>query len=394
VFSIIGNTTLESLAQAQRDDSTLEPYITYMETGILPISNLNARQVIMEADNFVLEDGILLRVTPTVKMIKNNSLEYRICIPLSMRADIIRDNHDHMMAGHLGLKKTYSRISEKYFWFGMYSEVREWVRLCKQCGAKKGLPNPRLGIPHSHLHADRSFQVRGADMLGPLPTTKQGNRYILVFTDHFSKWVEVFPLKETTATTIAKHYVEDVICRFGAPEALLCDRGNNFIGQVMIEVNKLLQIQSLRTAPYHPQTNGLTERFNKTLCTMLSMYVSKHQSDWDEPLPYVAFAYRTAIHSSTNRTPFEIVQGRNPVLPNDLQVRLETNHNVTADTYVKQLQEKLTNTFAEVQHYEGLIRQKRETDYQRRNKEHQFNIGDQVWLYNYAGKEGLTHKLQ
>src|SRR3978361_427153 len=120
--------------------------------------------------------------------------------------------HDHKLSGHLGLKKTYSKISEKYFWFGMYSEVREWVRVCKQCGAKKGLPNLHLGIPHSHIHASSPFEVMGADILGPLPTTKQGNRYILVFTDHFSKWIEVFPLKETSVKTIAKYYVENIIC--------------------------------------------------------------------------------------------------------------------------------------------------------------------------------------
>ena len=82
----------------------------------------------------------------------------------------------------------------------------------------------------------------------------------------------------------------------------------------MTEINKLLDIKAAKTSPYHPQTNGLTERFNKTLCTMLRMYASKHQRDWDEPIPYVAFAYNTFVHSSTNQCPFVVVQGRYPRL--------------------------------------------------------------------------------
>ena len=116
----------------------------------------------------------------------------------------------------------------------------------------------------------------------------------------------------------------------------------------MSEINQLLGIQSLKTSPYHPQTNGITERFNKTLCTMLSMYVSKHQRDWDEPIPYVTFAYRTAVHTSTNQTPFKVVYGREPTLPNDMLVLVENNQHLTADQYVQQLAETLRTTFQEM----------------------------------------------
>ena len=214
-----------------------------------------------------------------------------------MRADVIHDVHDHSLSGHLGLKRTYAKIQEKYFWFDMYADIKEWLRLCSVCGSKKGKIDERMGIAHSHIAASKPFEVMGMDIIGPLPTTVHGYRWILVFTDHFSKWAEAFPMKDSTAPTIAKHYVEDIICRHGAPKRILSDRGNNLIGEVLTEVNRLMGSVSIRTSPYHPQTNGLTERFNKTLCTMLSMFCSKHQRDWDEPLPYVLFNFLGSMNT-------------------------------------------------------------------------------------------------
>src|ERR1700754_3182431 len=221
----------------------------------------------MESENFAIKEGLLLKISPTVRMLKTQEVNYRLCVPESMKADIFQENHTHKMAGHMGLKKTYERISQRYFWFGMYADIKEWVKLCRVCGASKGIPNERLGIPHSHIYTSAPFEVVAADLVGPLPITKSGNRWLLVFTDHFSKWVEVFAIPDGTAPYIAKHYVEDIICRFGPPLVLLTDRGNNLVGSVMTEINRLLDIKAAKTSPYHPQTNGLTERFNKTLCT-------------------------------------------------------------------------------------------------------------------------------
>src|SRR5690348_16742263 len=101
---------------------------------------------------------------------------------MTMKADIIRNNHDHKLeGGHLGVKKTYARIFEKYFWFDMYTGAREWIRLCKNCATKKRFPNEQLGIPNSHIKADRPFQTIGIDFMGPFPVIKQGNRHILVY---------------------------------------------------------------------------------------------------------------------------------------------------------------------------------------------------------------------
>jgi hypothetical protein len=118
-------------------------------------------------------------------------------------------------------------------------------------------------------------------------------------------------------TTIAQIFIEEIVCRHGAPRFLLSDRGTNFIGSLAKEIYSMLNIKKINTTPYHPQANGRTERFNYTLATMLSMYVNDNQLDWDAYLPYVLFAYRTSIHSLLKESPYYLLYGRLPLTPLD-----------------------------------------------------------------------------
>lgn len=231
--------------------------------------------------------------------------------------------HDLTISGHLGVKRTYERIASKYYWKGLYKDVQEWISTCVDCASKKGTPNRNhelLTIPTTE-----PLEIVGFDLMGPFPTSKRGNRYILVFTDHFTKWVEIFAISRIDALTIAQIFVEQIVLRLGTPKMILSDRGKPLIGQVMKHGEDLLQIKQITTSAYHPQTNGLTERFNKTLVTILSMFVSNNQNDWDEYLPYVAFAYRTTVQSSTKFSPFYLMYGRQPLFPTDLVTSVNQN---------------------------------------------------------------------
>ena len=145
---------------------------------------------------------------------------------------------------------------------------------------------------------ERPFHRVCVDVLGPLLPSEQGNRYIAVFTDSLTKWSEAFAIRTTGADVIAKLSVEKVIPRHGAPLTLLSDIGKNFLSKLVQEIYDLFKVKKFNTTTYQPQTDGLTERFNHTLCTMLSMYVSKHQRDWDRFTPFALFAYRTAVQDS------------------------------------------------------------------------------------------------
>ena len=159
----------------------------------------------------------------------------------------------------------------------------------------------------------------GIDIVGPLSVTTTGNQYIIVATEYLTKWPEARALKDTKATTVAKFIYEEIICRHGCPKVLLSDQGTPFCNELVDSLCQLMQIRHRLSSAYHPQTNGLTERFNKTLCTTLAKYVSDYGDTWDNFLNAALFAYRTVQNHTTKYTPFKLLYRREAMLPMDLQ---------------------------------------------------------------------------
>ncbi|XP_055999913.1 uncharacterized protein K02A2.6-like [Ostrea edulis] len=181
-------------------------------------------------------------------------------------------------------------------------------------------------------------------ILGELPRTDQGNRYtcILVVYDYFTKWTESFATPNMEAQPVAKILVEEVFAKFGLSRILHSDQGRQYESHLFKEPCALLHIEKTRTSPYHPQTDGMVERFNETLATMLSAYVNDHQTNWDEFLPHVMQAYRSAVHKTTGCTPNFLMLGRETSTPLDLMYELPGELKVTPQNqWVWELQERL-----------------------------------------------------
>uniref|UniRef100_A0A224Z186 Tick transposon n=1 Tax=Rhipicephalus zambeziensis TaxID=60191 RepID=A0A224Z186_9ACAR len=133
------------------------------------------------------------------------------------------------------------------------------------------------------------------DLLGPFPTLNSGNKWIVVATDYLTRYAETRALPKGSAAEVAKFFVENIVLRHGAPEVLITDRGTAFTADLTQAILRYSQTSHRRTTAYHPQTNGLTERLNKTIADMLAMYVDVEHKTWDAILPYVTFAYNTAV---------------------------------------------------------------------------------------------------
>jgi hypothetical protein len=384
---------LEKVKESQRLDSELKPMIDYLEHKIIPEDQTTRETIVGEAIAYELIDGILCRTFRHTLKIGNDQYEPRIVIPKRMREEMLHAFHDSLIGGHLGIKKTYEKLAHKYYWKGLYNDVKMWISTCVDCSMKKGVQNKKVGnildVP-----ARKPWEIMGMDIIGPLPITRKGNRYILVFTEHFTKWVEAFPLSRIDSETIAKFFVEEVCFRHGFPDKLLSDRGRQLIGEVMTEVTKLLGIKQKTTTAYHPQTNGLTERFNKTLIVMLSMYVSKQQNDWDEYIPYVIFAYNTAIHPSTNAVPFELVRGFPARLPMDLpQLTPEKEESMTLDEYKSMITRKYDEIKEKIGYQNEKIKQKMDRLKNIDREPVLYKSGDLVWLYYDVVPVGKVKKL-
>ena len=166
-------------------------------------------------------------------------------------------------SGHLGLWKTWQ---ERYYWAEYEADVATWINECKQC-QQRNPPQPH----NKHHWSQLRVTTLSLDIMGPLPLTTAGNKYIMVVTDLFSKWVEAFPVKATDTETLASLLVNEVVCRYGVPLYLHSDQGN-LTSNLMIALCKQLRITQTRTGTnaYHPQGNGQVERFNQTLESMLA----------------------------------------------------------------------------------------------------------------------------
>ena len=182
---------------------------------------------------------------------------------------------------------------------------------CNTCCRRKPW-TAEPAVPMRNNLASRPGECWAMDIVGPLPTTRNGHRYILTMCDVFTRWAEAIALPDQRAPTIARAVVDRVIAAHGVPEQILTDQGQNFDSQLMHHVCQLLGIHKSRTTAYHPQGNGHCERFNGTLSDIISSLVSKNGGYWDEVLSLALFLYRTKTHSSIGSSPFQMTYGRQP----------------------------------------------------------------------------------
>ena len=136
------------------------------------------------------------------------------------------------------------------------------------------------------------------------PLTARGNQYVVVFLDYFTKWAEAFAVPDQRAETVAKLFVEQIMCQHSLPEELLSDRGTNFLSTLVQEICKALGVKKVNTSGYHPQTDGLVEKFNSTLTAMIAKSCDIKERDWDDRLPFLLFAYQVSAQESTKESPF------------------------------------------------------------------------------------------
>lgn len=162
----------------------------------------------------------------------------------------------------------------------------------------------------------------GVDII-QFPKSRSGKQYAVVFVDYLTRWPEVFAVKDQTALTIATLFVEHIVTRHVVPGQLLSDRGANFLSNLMMKICRVLGVKKINTTAYHQQTDGLVERFNRTLTNMLAKKVGIDGQDWDKHLPYVLFAYRASLQDSTQESPFYLLYGRDPGLPSSLGVEAD-----------------------------------------------------------------------
>ncbi|KAK2918385.1 hypothetical protein Q8A73_002756 [Channa argus] len=213
---------------------------------------------------------------------------------------------------------------------------------------------------------------------------------------HYRGWQSLHPVPDQTATTAAQRLVEDMFSRFGVPEELHSDQGRNFESRLFAEVCQRLGVRKTRTTPLHPQSDGLVERFNRTLATQLAILTSQHQKDWDQHLPLVLWAYRTAVQESSQCTPATLMFGRELRTPVDLVFGPPPEPEITGGPeldYLRRLKEPLSVVHQLARESQGDAGARQKRAYDGRCHGQPFAVGDNVWVYCPVRKRGLSPKL-
>ena len=389
---------LDSLVLAQRQDHSLKQVIDYISSKILPSnSNEKARIKTLAEDCMIFDNDLLVKYVRSSEIDDNFDESFKIVVPDSLKNLIFRLHHDHPTSGHRGINATATQISRKYIWFRMHKDIRNYVQTCLHCQQT----NPTNQKPVGILSPNRPqfpWEIIAIDLVGPLPPSgKDMNnhfQYLFVIIDTFSKWVEIFPLKEAKTDVIIEKLFETV-CRFGFPRQVISDNGTQFTSEDFINICRSLNIDIKFCPTYHAQANP-TERINRNIKQYLRKYCKTH-SDWSENVQLMAYSLRTNVIGTTEFTPAEIVLGRN--LNNPFVVPLQQTRLASAQdvrNYSTKLKEKLTSNYLQTRDNLQVSRYNYRKQFDHYRRDVIYKIGDLV-LYRLhplsCARSGLAASL-
>ena len=351
----------EQVEKAQKSDPTLAKARRKADIGEKP---------------YHWQNGLLFRES---KMKNQEEPQFQIVLPSVCRESVLTLAHSAPLAGHFGRRKTTERILKRFFWPGVCKEVRALCRSCPKCQKTAVIQKNRAPLKPLPI-IDVPFLRIAMDIVGPLVRTDKGNRYVLVVMDYATRWPEAVALKSVDSETVARALVE-LFARVGIPKEILTDQGSNFVSRLMTEFYRLTGVTPIKTSVYHPQTDGMVERFNATLKRMLRKSVAKDAKDWDQLLPFMLFAYRGAKHATTGFSPHELVYGRQmrdtvDILAEQWKNDESSEDNVT--TYLRKVQERFQRMKELVNENEEHSKQEMKKWYDRKARQRSFREGDQV----------------
>ena len=389
----------DMLRTSQSNDHIISKFVQMKETFVdsrpkwedVSCENTVLKQYWSQWDRMYLQNGILYRRYYDTK----GHVTDQLVLPQSLRSQVLEYAHSHITAGHLGESRTFDRIQQRFYWVGYRNDVLRFCKQCTQCQRRKNPPR-KAKAPMKQYLVGAPLERIALDILGPLPETTDGNKFILVIADYFTKWTEAYPMKSADAETVAKILVDEFICKFGLPRQIHSDQGRQFESKLFQSLCSVLQIDKTRTTPFHPASDGLVEKFNSTLENMLSKYVSEEQRVWDVHLQVLMLAYRSSLHESTGHTPCNMMLGREIHLPLDLLYGPSPEPQDIPDEaiYVQELREHLweVHELARDQMIKASDRQKKQYDH--KLYQNRYKAGDLVWLRSEKKVKGKSPKLQ
>ena len=391
--------TSEQMATMQDVDSDIGIIARAINSGKKPESadmtnqSPETRHYWVIWDQLLLKDGVLFRrrkddlpAPETLQLIT----------PKVIREAVVRQSHNPVTAGHQGVKKTKAMLVRSFYWFHLKTDIRLYIQACDICERDK-TPNKKPTAPMGHLQAGGPWDMLAMDFVGPLPVTPAGNRHILAMTDHFTKYVEVIPVKTQTAEECAEKIVEHFISRWGTPLTIHSDQGSSFESQVFRQMCSLFGIKKSRSSPRNPKGNGQVERFNRSILKMIRAYLADEQTEWDLHLGSLAGAYRATPHESTGQSPNMLATGQEVRLPADV-IFGQPDYNAEmvdlAAAHALKLRDRTRRAHELARVFLARKARRNKEIYDSKLSFTQYHVGDAVWFLREARRVGVSQKLE
>jgi hypothetical protein len=319
----VGSDLKEQITAAYRDDPLCVAILTKL-----------SQPSVTDAE-WQLIDGLLT----------NSAGRVRIPDSASIKLRILQECHDVPLGGHAGSQKTIANVTRRFIWPKLHEHVREYVSTCVSCQLNKPSTQLPIGLLQPLPIPEGPWWTVTMDLITALPRTKAGHDAIVVFVDKLTKWaIYVATVTEVTAPRLADIFFQHVVRQHGLPRAIVSDRDPRFTSIFWKSLWDQLGTSLLMSTAFHPQTDGQTERQNRTLEENLRAYVNYQQDDWDLKLVAAELAYNTSEHASTGQSPYFLNYGHHPHLPLDAAVSpSKVSNNPTSADRIAQLHQSLTD---------------------------------------------------
>ena len=343
---------------------------------------LNETEAMHEGQCFYWKSGVLMRKwrPRDIPADEEWRVVHQIVMPGKYRREVLSLAHESVMAGHLGVNKTYLNVLNHFYWPHLRRDVSEY---CKSCHVCQMVGKPNESIPAAPLKpipaCSEPFSEIIIDCVGPLPKTKSGNQYLLTIMCRSTRFSEAIPLHNIKAPRIVESLVK-FFSIVGLPTLVQSDQGSNFMSNVMQQVTYQLGIKQCKSAAYHPESQGALERFHQTLKNMIRAYCFQYEKQWDQGIHLLLFAIREAVQESLGFSPYELVFGctvRGP-LKVLKESWLKEDSPINLLDQVSTLRNRLTVAYELAQKNLKGAQTKMKRWYDKNAKQRHFRVGDKV----------------
>jgi hypothetical protein len=372
---------IERIKKEQRSDSE----VMRIKEEMKEKTNLVETKI----ETYLIQDDILYKRVNRVE-----GWKLLLFVPTSCRTESITICHNSIYTTHNGATRTEQRYCDRFYFPGYHEMISSYVRTCDVCAMRKSSRHTKSPLMDMGI-VTRPMQRIGMDSVGPYNKTAQGNTFMLTIIDYYTKYAWAIPISEMTTEVIMKKFMSEIVCTQGAPEVILTDRGTPFISELAKAIYEMIESKKVQTTAYHPQTNGLVERFHRHMNDMLACVCKDNEKDWDENIPFVMMSYNSAKQNTTGFSPHYMMYGREIKMPVDHALNDITQHEESysdVQKYVQAIAEKM-------QYAKDIVTSIQEGTSMRRNEilektPRVFRVGELVMRLIEQHKRGTKKKLE